>query len=60
MTETTKTITIPREHFDQLTRDQNAAWHLRDNLSYLAGLFSDIPEVQKKIQKALDDHKKLK
>ena len=60
MTETTKTITISREQFDQFHREQNAAWHLRDNLSYLTGLFSDIPEVQKQIQKALDAHKKAK
>ena len=60
MTETTKTITIPREHFEQLTREQNATWHLRDNLSYLTGLFSDIPAVAEKIQQALDTHKKAK
>ena len=60
MTERNETITISRERFDQLTREQNATWHLRDNLSYLTGLFSDIPEVQKQIQKALDAHKKLK
>ena len=60
MTERNETITISRERFDQLTREQNATWHLRDNLSYLTGLFSDIPEVQKQIQKALDDHKKAK
>ena len=60
MTERNETITISRERFDQLTREQNATWHLRDNLSYLTGLFSDIPEVQKQIQKALDTHKKLK
>ena len=55
-----KTITITRERFQQLTREQNATWHLRDNLSYLTGLFSDIPAVAEKIQQALDDHKKAK
>ena len=59
MTET-KTITITRERFQQLTREQNATWHLRDRLNYLTGLFSDIPEVQKQIQEALDRHKKAK
>ena len=60
MTETTKTITISREQFDKFHREQNAAWHLRDNLSYLTGLFSDVPAVAEKIQQALDDHKKAK
>ena len=59
MTET-KTITITRERFQQLTREQNATWHLRDRLNYLTGLFSDTPEVQKQIQEALDRHKKAK
>ena len=60
MTETTKTITITKARFHQMTQEMDAAWHLRDNLSYLTGLFSDIPEVQKQIQKALDAHKKAK
>ena len=59
MTET-ETITITKARFHQMTQDTDAAWHLRDNLSYLSGLFSDIPEVQKQIQKALDAHKKAK
>ena len=59
MTET-KPITITRERFQQLTREQNATWHLRDRLNYLTGLFSDTPEVQKQIQEALDRHKKAK
>ena len=59
MTET-KTLTITRERFQQLTREQNATWHLRDRLNYLTGLFSDTPEVQKQIQEALDRHKKAK
>lgn len=60
MTKTKETITITREHLAQLHREQNATWHLRDNLSYLTGLFSDIPAVAEKIQQALDDHKKAK
>ena len=59
MTET-ETITITHERLDQLHREQDAAWYLRDNLSYLTGLFSDIPAVAEKIQQALDDHKKAK
>lgn len=53
-------ITITRDELDKLHRDQKAAWHLRDRLSYLTGLFSDIPEVQKQIQEALDQHKRAK
>jgi len=59
MTET-KTITITRERLDQLHREERATQHLRDRLSYLTGVFSDIPEVQKQIQKALDKHKKAR
>ena len=56
----TQNITITRDELDKLHRDQKAAWHLRDNLSYLTGLFSDIPEVKREIQKALEQHKKAK
>jgi len=56
----TKNITITRDELDKLHRDQKAAWDLRDNLSYLAGHFSDMPHVAEKIQKALDQHKRAK
>jgi hypothetical protein len=59
MTERKLTITITRERLDMFHREQKAARHLRDNLNYLTGIFSDLPEVQKKIQLALDEHKTL-
>ena len=60
MTEKNETITITKARFHQMTQEMDAAWHLRDNLSYLTGLFSDIPAVAEKIQQALDTHKKAK
>ena len=56
----TKNITITRDELDKLHRDQKAAWDLRTDLSYVASLFSDIPEVKRQIQKALDQHKRAK